>query len=566
MSFDSRELFEDAGEEFGALTDNSDDENAEELSECVFLKRQYKHLPDKNTNNLTMGLQQKAERLKREQEEIEKEKELLRLRKEQKAKRKIAIQEAEIKARENRSSSSSQSSIATNKDHSTSYFIKQLEDSKASRAEEIQSKRKLLAARVYTFDSSIVTQPRAVDETEHYSGLRVNKKYLKDEDVDKIFNDVKVLRLNKLFAKVYPPDFKEPQYSNWCTLGILYNKTEPMTGVSGSRYVILSLTDFKFTIDIFIFKKELISKYNKLKIGDIISVLNAEIFKKRENDSFGLKINHTMDCLLEIGTSKDFSHCSKITKNGTRCKNFINKSKESLCSFHNEQQFTSTAAKRMEFQSSYKIHAPVNRFGVKQQMVLGNNSSSNKKGIIIDDNFAPKTDRISKSGVYFTNSSAHKAFFNEDFVNKESLAKKKLELEKKRKDYELLNKLTLNKGKRQLDEAELGEQRALMKLAFKDVKNGIGFDPSSNSSEKGILSHEIQSNGYDVVEEFNEILKNRGLKRNKSFTSNSKINNNAKNGKKSKLYVSNIEIDNSSNNRIINKKEKPKEIVLSDSE
>ena len=108
------------------------------------------------------------------------------------------------------------------------------------------------------------------------------------------------------------------------------------------KFFTLSVTDFTFDINILFFGKELVEKYYKLRVGDLIAVLNPEImpWKKSERSekigasiSFSLKISKDTNNILEVAHSKDLGFCQYFIKNkGKNCEVAVNKSKEQYLS------------------------------------------------------------------------------------------------------------------------------------------------------------------------------------------------------------------------------------------
>ncbi|CDR45335.1 CYFA0S17e01882g1_1 [Cyberlindnera fabianii] len=393
-----------------------------------------------------------------------------------------------------------------------SYFLQALEHSENKHEYDKQERRQLIASRVYTFGSSLEIEPQVVDEKEYYSGQDITRRYISADALSKFMEDKKIFRLRKLFATVVEPDFKEPQYANWVVVGILSKKSLPRPTSDGrSKYVVFTLTDFKFNIQVTMFGAA-VEKYNKLRAGDIIAILNPDVYVRLEgaagagglgHKTFSLSIRHSGDCILEIGRAKHFGRCPSQKKDGTICSEPINKQAEQCCSYHLELRMRKTAGKRMEFQGSVGQVSPrVN--GKKQELLLGRPDKRGgwKDSIVVTNESAPANDRISKARKYFSTSDRHQAFFNSEVTEAADIKKKQsaqVAHKKKRSEIELHNKLVESiQGAQNLKkfnsvtkdedrEYSITEKRALLKYAYGGTSS-LGFDPSAKGASKGVLS------------------------------------------------------------------------------
>ncbi|KAK5950561.1 hypothetical protein OHC33_008504 [Knufia fluminis] len=115
------------------------------------------------------------------------------------------------------------------------------------------------------------------------------------------------------------------------------------------KFIILTLTDLKWTIDLFLFDTA-VPRYHRLTPGTLIAILNPAIMppkKGRENTgAFSLAIHDGEDQILEIGTAKHLSYCSAKKRDGSACGDWVDGSKTSICEFHLNAQLTRTRSKR----------------------------------------------------------------------------------------------------------------------------------------------------------------------------------------------------------------------------
>lgn len=415
-------------------------------------------------------------------------------------------------------------------DGSTSYFVKMLEENQNNDQAEKADARKLLNSRIYTFDKDLLCEPISVDEKEYFSGKQISKRYLKHDALVKFLEDKKVLRLSKLFAKVSPPEFEEPRYANWVVIGIISKKSMPKgTSDNRSKYITMTLTDFKLNIDVHIFGPA-VEKYVKLRLGDIIAILNPEIYIWKPDHtgiikSFSLSIKHTLDSILEIGKARDFGLCQSLKRDGTVCGTPIDKSLEDCCFYHKELRIRKTAGKRMELNGSFNMRSPTKN-GRKQQFLMGgkDNMGNYKNSTIFEDRYAPKVDRTSKSMVYFSNPHAGKAFFDDSYQNPDilkNIEEKKRKIQEHKKEAVLKAKL-LRLGEKPkapkpivTDEEKfaLQKKKALLKTAFQgDALQSLGYDPTSKPNSKGVMdANELIDKDDSVLGELNSLAQGKKI-------------------------------------------------------
>lgn len=253
--------------------------------------------------------------------------------------------------------------------NTTTYFMEKFQKSKKEEEGKIQKMENMMNARVHTFQDQGGKQefkPIQVNEIEEYSNIWLKKRYIPQSELRKMLHNIKILRLSKLFAKVRPPKFSEPQYSNWAALGIISAKGDAKftTTDKPKKYLKFTMTDFQHKLDVYIFGKGGVERYYNLRVGDVIAILNPEVFPWRPSGkgqfikSFNLRINHDFKCILEIGSSKDLGFCKVTSRNGTLCNTPINMSKEDRCDYHQEIRFRDNNSKRIELNGSFALGAP----------------------------------------------------------------------------------------------------------------------------------------------------------------------------------------------------------------
>ncbi|CAL9734849.1 minichromosome maintenance protein 10 [Monosporozyma servazzii] len=410
---------------------------------------------------------------------------------------------------------------------SSSYFIDRFENSKKKEKLKIQAHENMMSTRVHTFGSNPLKEykPIIVDELDEYSGISLTKRYIPVNILKETLQDIKLLRLNKLFAKIRPPKFEEPQYSNWAVLGIISQKSEVKytSSAKPQKFIKLTLTNFKQQIDVFIFGDSGVKKYITLRVGDVIAILNPEILPWKPSSgreamikSFNLKIAHKYNCILEIGRSRDIGYCPIWNKaTNSKCGNCIDTSIEKCCEYHREIQMRSSNAKRLDLNGGFSMGAPT-KVGVQptiyreesnnkyndRNLPNGNNNTNKRKYSSSGGNKRlPSFNLMSRSTGYnnqreedlkkksltarhFSNNKAAKAFFDDDYHNPDMINN----LDSKRR------KIQDSKRSNKLD-------KMLNKMLHRDInlndKSSTEIDKLKTTTDTVLQSGIMQRLGFD---------------------------------------------------------------------
>lgn len=418
----------------------------------------------------------------------------------------------------------------------TGSFADKLSSVRSEDRAKLDQKKAFLSSRKYTFgledvDNEVgvsaliraLPQP-VINEMEKYSGQELSERYIDEKLVEKAFHDKKVLRVDKLFAKVYPPEFKEPEYPNWVVVGIITKKDEPKLTNNQSaiakqkKYLKLTISNFILEISLMLFG-DAFDKYWKLQVGDVIGILNPHISPWKnpatgQYKSFNLTLSTDYDAIIEIGKSKNFGICKAFRKNShTQCGIPVDRSKTDYCEYHQNLSLKRITANRLELgglATSGGLNKLKNTNSKQILMNLNYKSNDNKSfGIQIYDNphaarFNAESD-LNSGKVYFSNINAKRAFFDDDYVNPDTLnnieAKRK-RLKNKKKELELMQRLLNISGGESLraivnhssqhqekdkNENENDKEQQLqskknsqiLQTAFTtDTLNNLGFDPT----------------------------------------------------------------------------------------
>ncbi|EHN06570.1 Mcm10p [Saccharomyces cerevisiae x Saccharomyces kudriavzevii VIN7] len=205
----------------------------------------------------------------------------------------------------------------------TTYFMEKFQNAKKNEDKQIAKFESMMNARVHTFSTDEKKYvPIITNELESFSNLWVKKRYIPEDDLKRALHEIKILRLGKLFAKIRPPKFQEPEYANWATVGLISHKSDIKFTSSEKpvKFFMFTITDFQHTLDVYIFGKKGVERYYNLRLGDVIAILNPEVLPWRPSGrgnfikSFNLRISHDFKCILEIGSSRDLGWCPIVNK------------------------------------------------------------------------------------------------------------------------------------------------------------------------------------------------------------------------------------------------------------
>ena len=205
-----------------------------------------------------------------------------------------------------------------------------------------------------------------VDEVEPITRQNLRKRYVSQQDLDQLLTDVKLLRVDKLLAKVHRTnDFAEPEYTNWCFCGVILKKFDPQTSRDGKhKWMKVSVGDFSRSVELMLFE-EAFSAYWKLRLGDVVYILNPLVSKYSfgttsgpAKTGFTLKLaDHNVGSVVEVGACRDYGVCSAVKKDGSTCGDVVNTKKATLCEYHMEERYRG-GNKRMELNGSVQMREP----------------------------------------------------------------------------------------------------------------------------------------------------------------------------------------------------------------
>ncbi|GAO52354.1 hypothetical protein SAICODRAFT_19449 [Saitoella complicata NRRL Y-17804] len=201
-------------------------------------------------------------------------------------------------------------------------------------------------------EADIVLEKPTGGILEPYSKQYLTKQLIDKEDLSEHFRGRTLFTIPDLLKTVTGPAFEAPDVvGDWILLGIIASKSDVRTASKGEqrKYLVLTLTDLKYDIEIFLFGPAF-EKFWKVTRGTLIALLNPAVMKPRVSTAvtFSLNLSEPEDQLLEIGRSRDLGVCSAMKKDGGRCKMWVDLQKGEWCGFHVDMNLKKIRSGRME--------------------------------------------------------------------------------------------------------------------------------------------------------------------------------------------------------------------------
>ncbi|OAX82715.1 hypothetical protein ACJ72_02934 [Emergomyces africanus] len=244
--------------------------------------------------------------------------------------------------------------------------------------------------------------PEASDPTkfEPFSGLHLANRILPHSFLTRTLDSKSPMRIPDLLRTIKGPEFDPPDTDgDYVVFGIIASKSTPKEhhdakqGASKnknndndgsnntSKYMVLTLTDLKWSIDLFLFSTAF-PRYYKLIPGTVVAILNPSIMppppNKLDTNRFSLTLNSSDDTILEIGKAQDLGFCKAIRKDGKVCEAWVDSRKTEFCEFHVDLQLRKTTAKRMEVNSGPGIFGPGGPSGSRTGMFNRNRAPQDR--------------------------------------------------------------------------------------------------------------------------------------------------------------------------------------------
>lgn len=247
---------------------------------------------------------------------------------------------------------SSQPSMGTMSDESGSSFERSESRPILNMLERKRSTRSLVPLADVT-----ESEPTNFDS---YSAQHLSKRNIPHPVLTRELSGKKCFLIPDLLRVVKGPDFNLPDIEeDMVVLGIIASKSEPKAhqpnvaskGVQKGKFMVMTLTDLKWEVDLFIFSSAF-DKFWKLTPGTIIAILNPQIMPpqrgKEATGKFSLALHSEADTILEIGSARDLGFCKSVKKDGKICSSWVNKRHTEFCEYHVNEQLKKTRSSRME--------------------------------------------------------------------------------------------------------------------------------------------------------------------------------------------------------------------------
>lgn len=240
----------------------------------------------------------------------------------------------------------------------------------------------------------VTTKTPDSSKFEPYSSLHLSNRILPHSFLTRTLSDKKILRIPDLLRTVRGPDFELPEEidGDYVVFGIVASKSEPKQikdaknvsakevdpfddGLNNSnRYMAITLTDLKWTIDLFLFDTAF-PRYYRLSEGILIAILNPTIMPPSKNkidtNRFSLSISSSDDKILEVGYAQDIGFCKAVRKDGKTCQSWVDGRKTEFCDFHLDIQVRRAQSQRMGVNSGTGMFGPGGRSGPRTGAFVG---------------------------------------------------------------------------------------------------------------------------------------------------------------------------------------------------
>jgi minichromosome maintenance protein 10 len=221
---------------------------------------------------------------------------------------------------------------------------------------------------------------------ESYSRQHLSSRVLPHSFLSRTLAEKKVLCIPDLLKTVKAPDFELPDEidGDFVVFGIVASKSDPKQkqnagnasaktvdpyddGLNNTdRYMVITLTDLKWSIDLFLFDTAF-PRYYKVSEGTLIAILNPTIMPppkhKLDTNRFSLALSSSDDKVLEIGHSRDIGYCKATRKDGKTCQTWVDGRKTEFCDFHVDLQIRRTQGQRMGVNSDTGMFGPGGKSG-----------------------------------------------------------------------------------------------------------------------------------------------------------------------------------------------------------
>ncbi|KAH8695351.1 hypothetical protein BGW36DRAFT_200654 [Talaromyces proteolyticus] len=240
-------------------------------------------------------------------------------------------------------------------------------------------------------------------KVEPYSSLNLANRILPHSFLERTLGNKSLLRIPQILKSVKAPEFELPETidGDYVVFGIVACKSDPKQhkekkastkeinldddGLNNrEQYMVITLTDLKWTLDLFLFDTAL-PRYYRLSEGTLIAILNPTIMPpppgKIDTGRFSLCLSSSDDTVLEIGSARDIGYCKAERKDGKTCRSWVDARKTEYCDFHVDVQIRRTQAHRAGVNAGTTMFAPGGRHASRIANFGGGNVNRRNKGL-----------------------------------------------------------------------------------------------------------------------------------------------------------------------------------------
>lgn len=237
---------------------------------------------------------------------------------------------------------------------------------------------------------------------ETYSSLHLSNRILPQPFLSRTLHEKTVFRIPDLLRTVKAPEFELPDVDgDYVVFGIVASKSDPREkdtskyitkkevdpyddGLNNTnRYMAITLTDLKWTIDLFLFDTAF-PRYYKLTEGALIAILNPTIMpppkNKTDTNRFSLVVSSSDDKILEVGIARDIGFCKAVRRDGKTCQSWVDARKTEFCDFHVDLQVRRAQSQRMGVNTGPGMFGPGGRSGPRTGAFGGGDRGGGPKG------------------------------------------------------------------------------------------------------------------------------------------------------------------------------------------
>ncbi|CAF3043872.1 unnamed protein product [Rotaria sp. Silwood2] len=168
---------------------------------------------------------------------------------------------------------------------------------------------------------SIITPSVYIDPTTH---IRIGTLNYTPNEIKTKLNSIKFIRLCEIDKQ------PSPMPTEWCTMAVLAHKSDVKQASNGSTYSIWRITDFKITINMFLFGDAHQSLW-KTTLSSVLLIYDGDT---KKSGQLSIKYERNI-CIL--GSNPDLGQCKSKTKSGEQCKILINRHECEYCVTHAHQ-------------------------------------------------------------------------------------------------------------------------------------------------------------------------------------------------------------------------------------